>query len=167
MTPARVVLVVATILTGLSAGFFFTYEASVTLGLAEVDDVTYVTTFQAINETIGNAWFGIVFFGAIPAIALALAANWRTPVAVRAAIGAGLVLYLICLAVTAAGNVPLNDELALFTEITPESAARARAAFEDGWNRLNLVRTLAVIGAFASLVVATALAPRSRTASGS
>ena len=71
-------LLLATILVGLSAGFFFTYEASVTLGLAEVSDVAYVETFQAINETVRNPAFGIVFFGSIPAMALAIAMSWTT-----------------------------------------------------------------------------------------
>jgi len=62
--------VFATVLTGLSAGFFFAYESSVTRGLAEVDDLTYVQTFQAINATIKNPMFGTVFFGSLPALVL-------------------------------------------------------------------------------------------------
>ena len=82
MNLPRIALVIATIGAGLAAGFFFAYEASVTLGLAEVDDVTYVETFQAINETVRNFWFAAVFFGTIPATAVALALNWHSGTAV-------------------------------------------------------------------------------------
>jgi len=55
----------------------------VTVGLGEVDDRTYVATFQAINDTIQNPAFGLVFFGAVPALVAALALNWRSPSVVR------------------------------------------------------------------------------------
>ncbi|MBV7336768.1 hypothetical protein KFU94_52765 [Chloroflexi bacterium TSY] len=41
----------------------------------------------------------------------------------------------MCIATTAAGNVPLNNQLADYTSI----AAEARQAFEADWNRLNLI----------------------------
>lgn len=155
MNSNRLALMVATVLVGLSAGFFFTYEASVTLGLADVSDVTYVETFQAINDSIRNPAFGIVFFGSVPAIGLALAANWRTaPPIGRGLLVAALPLYLAGLMITGTGNVPLNNDLADVATLTPETAAVARAAFEDDWNRLNLVRSIAVAASFVSLAAA-------------
>ncbi|NNE94405.1 MAG: DUF1772 domain-containing protein [Acidimicrobiales bacterium] len=156
MSPNRLALMLATVLVGLSAGFFFTYEASVTLGLADVSDVTYVETFQAINDTIRNPAFGIVFFGSVPAIGLALVANWRTaPAVARSLLVAALPLYLAGLMITGTGNVPLNNDLADVATITPETAAAARAVFEDDWNRLNLVRAIAVASSFVSLAAAS------------
>ena len=157
MNSKQATLTLALFLMGLSAGFFFTYEASVTLGLAEVDDVTYVETFQAINATIRNVWFGIVFFGSVPAAAFALGAHRNESLAKKGLIGAALVLYIACVGLTMAGNVPLNDDLAAVTEITSESAALARSAFEDEWNTLNLIRTLAVVAGFACLVASTSV----------
>lgn len=146
---------IATILVGLAAGFFFTYEASVTLGLAEVSDAAFVETFQALNSTIQNPAFGIVFFGSIPAIAIAVALNWRTASASRRVLlGAALPLYLSALLITGAGNVPLNNDLAEVTNLDEASSAPARAAFEDDWNAFNLARTLAVGASFTSLVAA-------------
>lgn len=155
MTPARLALLTATTLVGLSAGFFFTYEASVTLGLAEVGDVAYVETFQAINDTIRNPAFGIVFFGAIPAIAVAIAANWVTASrARRSLLALTLPLYVSGLLITVVGNVPLNNDLGEVGAPTPSVAAEARAAFEDDWNRLNLLRTLAIGASFVSMTAA-------------
>lgn len=154
MSARGATLAVATVLVGLSAGFFFTYQASVTLGLAEVGDIAYVETFQAINDTIRNPAFAIVFFGSIPAMVAALVANRHETRGIRMLIGAALPLYLIGLIVTVTGNVPLNDELAGHEIITPSVAADARAVFEDDWNRLNLIRTVAIGGGFAALVAA-------------
>ena len=163
-------LIIATIATGLSAGFFFTYQASVTMGLAEVDAETYVATFQAINNTIQNPWFAIVFFGSIPAIGLALLAHCREAGSQRCLIAAALAAYVGVLIVTAAGNVPLNDQLAKAASGNPVGAAAARTAFEDDWNRLNLMRTLLSISSFSLLAIATALTPgfgRARERNGS
>lgn len=160
MTPQRLALVIATLLVGLSAGFFFTYEASVTVALAQVGDVTYVEAFQAINDTVRNPAFGLVFFGSIPAIAIAIAVNWNTvSTAPKVLLGAALVLYLVGLLVTGTGNVPLNEDLADAGALTPAVAAEARADFEDSWNRLNLLRALAIGASFAALAGASMLVP--------
>lgn len=152
----RWALLVAATLAGLSAGFFFTYEASVTLALADVSDTTYVETFQAINETVRNPAFGLVFFGSIPAIALAIAVNWRTAGRLpRVAMASALVLYLVGLMITGTGNVPLNETLAAVDVTSPAVAGSARADFEDDWNRLNLLRAVAIGASFIALVSAS------------
>lgn len=160
MRPNRLAVVFATLLVGLSAGFFFTYEASVTLALADVGDVTYVESFQAINETVRNPAFGLVFFGSIPAIAIAIALNWRSLSSVpRGLFAAALPLYLVGLMITGVGNVPLNDELADYGELTPALAAEARSDFESSWNGLNLLRALAIGASFTALAGASMLIP--------
>ncbi len=152
--PRRVIAIITTVLVGLSAGFFVAYEVSVTVGLAEVDDVTYVHTFQAINATIRNVGFATIFFGSIPALGVAIAVapdRSRRAVLVVAAIA-----YVTAVGVTATGNVPLNDDLAEVEVTTPESAAVARAEFEDDWNRLNLARTVLLVVSFATTATASA-----------
>ncbi len=159
---ARFILLIALLLIGLSAGFFYTYEVSVTRGLAEVDDPTYVQTFKAINATIRNAPFGIVFFGPVPAIALAIATNVRRLTGgARWLLVAALPLYLATIGITVGGNVVLNDELAATTDA---EATEARADFEDDWNALNLVRTVTTVGSFAAVAAAaTASTPSGRS----
>lgn len=158
MTPQRITLVVATVLVGVSAGFFFTYEASVTLGLAEVGDLAYVETFQAINRTVRNPAFGLVFFGSVPAVMIAIAANWKTIRRIpRVLLTAALPLYLIGLVITGTGNVPLNNDLAEYEVLTPEIAAEARDDFEDDWNRLDLLRAIAIGASFTALAGASVL----------
>lgn len=170
MSPRQIALVTATVLVGLAAGFFFADEVSVTRALADVDDTTYVATFRAINDTIHNAAFGIVFFGAAPAVITAIAMNRRSEPVVRWLIAAALFLVVLCLAITVGGNVPLNDELAGFTELDGDASV-ARDDFEADWNRLNLMRTVTAVAGFAALATAAVLtggrntsAARERTA---
>jgi uncharacterized membrane protein len=147
----------STILIGLAAGFFFTYQISVTRGLAIVDDQAYVESFQAINATIRNAWFGIVFFGSIPMLCATLALQWNNARLGRTLVATSLVLYLATLAITAIGNIRLNDELAVVTGRTPSVLAAARADFEATWNTLNLARTLTCVGALVAIAAVSRL----------
>jgi uncharacterized membrane protein len=158
--PGLAVLLISTVLTGMFAGFFFTYSASVVLGFDRVDDLTYVRSFQAINDTIRNPAFAVVFFGSIPAAAIAVALHRRDRV-VRRLATTGLVLIVAVVAITFAGSVPLNNELATHTDLDAASAAIARADFESTWNLLNLARTLL------STLAAVALAGASIVARGS
>lgn len=146
-------LALSTVTIGLAAGFFFTYQISVIRGLARVDDAAYVATFQAINETIRNAPFGIVFFGSIPILVATLALHWNAGGLRRSLIGASLGLYLATFAVTAIGNVPLNDDLGAVTDRSAAALAAARADFEGSWNTLNLVRTLTCVGALVAIAL--------------
>ena len=160
----RLALVAATLLAGLSAGFFFTYQISVTRALAEVDDAAYVATFQAVNETVSNPWFGMVFFGSVPVIVVALAATWSSDTRARYLVVAALLLHVALLVVTGTGNVPLNDALAGYTPpFTAQEAEGARADFEAAWNDLNLIRAALSAGAFLALITATAVSLPART----
>ncbi len=151
-TVSRASNMAALTLTGLFAGFFGTYSFSVVRGLAIADDSTYVAAFQGINETIRNVEFALVFFGALPAILLALIANrGRNGQVFRLA---ALVLVFATMAITFVGNVPLNNELAEANAFDAQAATAARAAFENTWNQLNLARTATSAIAFIALAVA-------------
>jgi len=141
-TLEDVSMVAATVATGLSAGVFYTLQVSIVPALAEVDDATYVTTFQSINRTIVNPWFVSVFLGA-PMLA-----------------GAALALQVASIAITVAGNIPLNEALDREGVVTGAAATAARTAFEASWNRLHLARTVASVGSFVAFGVASILASR-------
>lgn len=135
--------VAATVLSGLFAGFFLTYAMSVVIGLSRVDDSTYVTTFQAINATIRNPTFAVVFFATLP---VTLAASALARGIDRRLLAAGAALVFATMVITFAFNVPLNDQLATYVELDATSAATARSDFEDAWNRWNLLRTATAVG---------------------
>ncbi len=120
------------------------------IGLRNVGDDTFVETMQAINSVLPNSRFAIPFFAPV---VLAPFAAWRAFAAGDDVAGwwcvAATVLSIVTFVITAAGNVPLNNEL--------EAAGRdddssARIAFEEPWVRLNNLRTFTSIAAFVAAV---------------
>jgi uncharacterized membrane protein len=157
----RAVLLTATTASGLIAGLLFGYACSVMPALARVDDRTFVDVMQRINVAIVNGAFLLPLLGALGAGAASVVL--LLPAAVRPALPwaiAGLVLYVVTLAVTGLVNVPLNDALAAAGDpATMADPTGVRAAFEDRWVTWNLVRTASAIGAlgcFASALLTTA-----------
>jgi len=153
------VLLLATLAVGLAAGFFYAYTVSVTRGLAIVDDRTYVETMQAINATVRNLPFALSFFGSVFLLAVAAVVSlvrgegWRSPSSWLSL--AALLLYgLGTFAVTLAFSVPLNQELATYTDLAAVDLASVRADYEEVSNRWNLLRTLTATAALACLALA-------------
>ncbi|HYN97594.1 MAG TPA: anthrone oxygenase family protein [Pilimelia sp.] len=161
-------LVAATVTAGLSAGLFVAYANSVMPGLARGDDRTLVVAMQNINVAILNGWFAASFAGAplLTALAAVLHATGPTRPALPW-IGAALLLYALALAITFAGNIPLNDRLAAAGE--PDrigDLAAVRAAFEAAWVRLNLLRAVTHVASFGLLTWALVLHGRLTAAAG-
>jgi uncharacterized membrane protein len=150
------VLLLATIASGLMAGVLFTYTNSVLPGLHAAEDRSFVDAMQRMNVAILNGWFLILFLGTMVLSAVALALHLGPEQ--RAALPwiiAGAALYAATLVITFAVNVPLNN--ALDAAGPPGSIAdfaAVRAAFETNWVSWNLVRTVASTAAFASLACA-------------
>ena len=149
-------LTLATITTGLIAGFFYAYACSVTLGLALLPDEQYVEAMQAINATVRNGLFAFSFFGAVVSLLLALAVHAPRPrsrrfllVALAAVlyIGGGFMLTFLI-------NVPMNEELARVSvgELGPAALERVREGYEGPWNFWNGVRTVFSTLAFLALI---------------
>jgi uncharacterized membrane protein len=155
-----VALAAATVMAGLSAGVFYTFQVSIIGALANVDDDKYVSTFQSINRAILNPWFLSVFVGAPLVIAGALAMYWREDRPIALVITVGLALQVATVAITGAGNVPLNDQLDKVGVVSGPAATAARVAFEASWNRLNLIRTVTSVASFVALGVAAVMAIR-------
>ncbi|MEU4237668.1 anthrone oxygenase family protein [Actinoplanes sp. NPDC026619] len=144
-----VVLLAATITSGMMAGLFYAYSISVMPALRGADAVVFVEVMQRINRVITNGWFAICFVGALvfPAIATVLYAV-SGPAAVLLPTAIGLILYAGQIALTAGLHIPLNNALDAAGRADPE---RARRAFEPRWVPGNHARTLLCTGSFASL----------------
>lgn len=148
--------IVATILLGLMAGFFFAFAVDVVPAMRELDAQAYITTQQAINRVVRNATFGGIYFGTavLPLLAaLALyASGQRRAGHVWLALWAvyfGAVFWL-----TREVNVSINNALAQWNPASPPAEwAQAR----DSWNNANLVRTVAAGLCFALAVLALRL----------
>ncbi|WP_329087088.1 anthrone oxygenase family protein [Streptosporangium sp. NBC_01469] len=162
-------LVAAAITTGLIAGLFYAYTCSVMPGLARTDDRTLISTMQQINVAILNGWFAICFGGALVLTVLSAALHLQEGGrAVLPWIVAGLVLYVVMLAITMVIHVPLNTALDAAGDpdrITDLAAVREQ--FEAAWVRWNLIRTLASVAAFGCLAWALVVYGRTSLPNGS
>ena len=151
-----IVLVAATITTGLVAGLFFTYTNNVMPALARSNDRSYIEVMQHINVVIINGWFLLNFVGALvlsgAAVALTLPSDSR---AVLPWTAAAFVFYAGTILITGRLNIPLNNELAAAGDPgrLPDPAA-ARKRFEEPWVRYNRARTATSLAAFVCLAIA-------------
>lgn len=162
MTLLRVLVVLgATLTTGLTAGLFAAFSYAVMPGLARSDDRTFVVAMQQINRVILNIWFVACFVGAllltILAVLLHLPAEGR---AVLPWLGVALLLYLTVLGTTRAVNLPLNDALDAAAADDHAGAHAAREHFEARWVRWNVVRAVSSTAAFVVLAWALVLTGR-------
>jgi len=140
-------LLAAVILTGFSAGFFATYEYSVTRALAGVDDTNYVATFQAINSTIRSGEFGVIFFGSLVAQSAALIvalSQFSSRKVTAYLLLCAFLAYAATLFITFTIHIPLNNALAVVDIKNVDSAIRGREMFESRWNNFHRLRTATV-----------------------
>jgi uncharacterized membrane protein len=164
---AAPLLYLATLTVGLMAGFFFAFAALIMPSLGKVDDRSFVTAFQKINEGVQSGAFTFAFFGAFIFTGAAAIVHHRMGARTAARwIFAATLLYVVAIALTFGGNIPLNDKLAAAGDpaVIADFAA-ARAAFDEGsWNALNAARTIACMLSLLTLVPAIALAGRANKA---
>ncbi|MET0822491.1 MAG: anthrone oxygenase family protein [Aeromicrobium sp.] len=145
---AGAIVVVAVVLTGLSAGLFATFSYVVMPGLRRVDDQAFVASMRAINAAILNPVFAVVFGGAAVALTAALVTSWVADA--RPWLIAALVLYVVgAFVVTGAVNIPLNDAL----EGGSGEPSLLREAFEKRWVVWNHLRSMLTVAAFVCAVV--------------
>jgi uncharacterized membrane protein len=153
------VLLAATLATGLMAGLYFAFSVAVMPGLGASDDRTFIEAVQRVNVAILNGWFSLAFGGALVLGAIAAALHWRGDG--RPALPwiiAGVALYAASLVVTMGFNVPLNDKLAAAGDPAriPDPAA-VREQFESAWLRWNVARVLTTTAALGCLAWALRL----------
>ena len=146
MTIFHAVLVLATFLCSLVAGFLFAFAAVVMPGIRSLDDGGFIRAFQAIDRVIqdNQPLFLFVWIGSVLAlIAAAVLGIWALSGSDRLLIIGDALVYLLCVQLpTATINIPLNNEI---QKLDPDSMnettrKRARDAFEPRWNRWNAIR---------------------------
>lgn len=146
---AAPLLVAAAVACGLQAGTYYTWGSGVMPGLAHTDDRTFVHAMQQMNVAIVNPVFLATFLGG-PALAVAAAVVARSSARPWVVAGAGLAIATV--AVTAVGNIPLNNALDAAGPIASIADPGAvRAEFEDAWVRLNLTRAVTSAASLACL----------------
>jgi uncharacterized membrane protein len=157
LTLANIVLVVGGVLTALHAGLLYDFSVDIVTALRSIKGTAHISMMQAINVKIENPVFFLSFFGPIILLPLAAWLHWGEPQFVWL-VAASLIQILGCEAVTAVGNIPLNNEL---NKIDPEKLSEAEAdkirkEFQGPgtpWMRYHLIRTLAAITATTILFI--------------
>jgi uncharacterized membrane protein len=151
-----IIVVIATLLTGLSAGLCFTWTNAVTSGIGRLENLSYLQAFQQMNRAIINPTFIVVFFGPFVAQMISIFLYKNTLNSISYLLVAATLLYFFGLViVTIFGNVPLNeilDKVNLSTASASELQS-LRDQFEIKWNQWHLVRTITSILSFGILLI--------------
>jgi uncharacterized membrane protein len=135
---------IAAIGCGLVAGIFFAFSSFVMAALGRLPSDHGIAAMNAINITVINPGFFLVFFGT-GIVCLAAVAAWafRWSATGGTLVVAAAVIYLVgCIGVTMLRNVPLNNALAAVALGTPEAVA-LWTRYLDEWTMWNTVRTVA------------------------
>ena len=157
------VLLLATLTSGLVAGVYVFYAHTVMPGLGRAGDRTFVAGFQALDRAIVNPWFMVsAFLGApvltLVAVLLHLGDDARS---VLVWVAVSLVLDLVTVGITVGINVPANNRLKAAGDADVIDVAAARTQFDEGrWVRWNLVRVVLSVAAFTVLLWSLVLAGR-------
>ncbi|MCF2506129.1 DUF1772 domain-containing protein [Dyadobacter sp. CY107] len=151
-------LVLSALLTGLSAGLFYSYSCSVNPGLGKLADAEYLQAMQEINKAILNPTFFVSFMGSIVMLVLAgwLSYSGQHVFQFKMLLTATVIYVVGVFGLTVMGNVPLNDALASFdiSSATASEIAQQRTLFEQPWNKFHAIRTLSAVAAFVFTLLA-------------
>jgi uncharacterized membrane protein len=148
MTVFQAVVMVATVLCSLVAGFLFAFAVVVMPGIRSLDDGGFIRTFQVIDGVIQGSQplFVFVWIGSVLAlIAAAIFGAWRLRGADRLLVIAAALVYVLGVQTpTVTVNIPLNNQLQRLDPSVMDGPTRRRARedFEPRWNRWNGFRTV-------------------------
>ncbi len=125
------------------AGLFFAFSYSVTAGLGKLADAEYIRAFQSINREIQNPLFLACFVGILLLLPVSTYMHYGNPAVFKLLLAATIIYFCGTFAVTALGNIPLNNAIDVINidTATAEQVTAQRTAFESKWNNLNLIRT--------------------------
>ena len=148
MNLLELVLILATLLCALTAGFVFAFASVVMPGIGKLGDREFIRSFQVIDGIIqaGQPVFGLVWMGSVVALLLsAVMGVLQLDGIERAFVVVSALVYVLGVQVpTFRINVPLNNTLqGLDIDAMDEDAlASARRAFENRWVKWNSIRTV-------------------------
>ena len=145
MKTHEVLLSAAIILSALMSGFFFAYSFSVNLGLHKLDNKAYLQAMQNINKEVLNPVFYSCFCGALLLLITCSVIYFDLHSTKFYLLLCACVSYTIgVFIITGTRNVPLNNQLAVFDNITASEASlkNMRETFQSPWVFWNNIRTL-------------------------
>lgn len=151
---ADAIVRIAILAYALVGGVFLAFSDFLMRSLHRVGAAAGVAAMQSINREVFRWLFMTLFIGLAPVSLgfILFGALWAAEPQAAAFIVAGALYALGCFAVTAAGNVPMNDALG---RLDPGSDAAARywgERYLPRWTALNSLRGAACVGAAATLL---------------
>jgi uncharacterized membrane protein len=149
--------VAATVSAAVLTGVLFAFSTSVMPALGSRPPGEGMAAMQAMNRTILNPLFGLLFGGsALLCLAVAVTAPFTTDAAGWGWRLAGGALYVVGVTIeTMAINVPMNDRLDA-ADATTAAGHEVWAQFLPRWTRWNNVRSF--LGTVAATFLAVSLA---------
>jgi len=141
--------------SGLMAGFFFAFSATVMWALGRIPPASGIAAMQAINVVVLNPLFLGTFFGtALLSLVLDIVAlmDWSAPWSGYLVAGS-LLCFVGTFLVTLLFNVPLNNTLAAMKPDSTEGKA-VWTHYLRVWTAWNHVRTVAPLAAMAAFILA-------------
>lgn len=141
-------LIITTLLCGLTAGLVFTFALIVMPGIKSFPDKEFIQAFQKMDLIIqnNNPLFMLVWVGSVLSViaTLVLGINTKEGLELILLIAASAIYLLGVQLPTGVINVPLNNKLQTYvTESEDDKELQiARSEFENRWNRSNIIRTI-------------------------
>ncbi len=150
-----IILMLGILLTGLTAGLCFTWANAVTPGIGRLENISFLKAFQAMNRAIINGGFMLVFFGPVILLFLNTYLFRNSSISFWLFLAAAILFFVGIGLVTIFGNVPLNELLdtSNLESLSKIELQQLRNKFEEPWNRLHTIRTLASFSAFVLLII--------------
>lgn len=156
MSFTNIILVITTTLTALMAGLFYAWSCSVMLGFAHLKDREFISVMQKTNRAIQNPVFFTAFFGAPIFLIISTVLHYAEKSRFLLLLIATIIYLIGNFGVTIFGNVPLNNQLDRFEtkKSSDEEVQKQRTNFEQPWNCLNHIRSIASTIALILVVIA-------------
>ena len=155
----QIVLILATFLCSLVAGFLFAFALVVMPGIKSLNDREFIRAFQVMDGVIQNNQpiFVFVWVGSVVALVASVVLGiGQLDVAGRLLIIFAVISYVICVQLpTVIINIPLNNRLKTMDidAMNEISQKAARKVFEPRWNLWNSIRTTFASLASALLII--------------
>ncbi|MGY3795112.1 anthrone oxygenase family protein [uncultured Aquimarina sp.] len=149
-------MIISIVLTGLTAGLCFTWTNAITPGIGQLDDLSFLLSFQQMNRAIINPIFLIIFFG--PFISnsyVAFLKYQHQNASFWIFLAASLTFTIGVVFITILKNVPLNEVLdkTNLADASLEELKMLRKRFENPWKQWHFIRTISSTISFVLLLV--------------
>jgi len=143
------------VMTGLMAGIYFAFSVFIMKSFTELPALQAAQAMNKINDVILNTLFLPLFFGSTIGFAGLIVwsfADWH-PDQSQPVVSAAAIYIAGMFAVTAFGNVPLNNKLKS-SSIDDTLLIEFWHEYRHSWTRLNHLRTLSCLASCSLLIVA-------------